>query len=253
MEGLLIVGHGSLRPNSATGMERVATCLRERSPNFAIETGFLNYGRPSFAESALALAECGVRRIFVQPYFLTFGQYVQQDLPKQIRDLQETSPVLQFRLGPVLGEHSSVTGLLSSQIETWRKSNTQGEFAGIVLVAHGSHFAQSVCQVQTITARLQDACLPIPVVASYLEINQPDLETGCRRLLQQGTDNLAVLPYFLHSGRHVKEDLPRILASVSKGFPDRAFTLLDPLDDTRGISEIILNHMSDPRAVAVPK
>ncbi len=253
MEGLLIVGHGSLRPNSATGMQRVATWIRERAPNFAIEAGFLNFGEPNVSDSASALAKKGVRRIFVQPYFLTTGQYVKQELPRQIKDLRDICPDLNFRLGPVLGEHSSVPGLLYSQLETWRKSHAPNEFAGIVLVAHGSHFAQSVYQVQTIAAQLQGPCHPIPVVASYLDINPPDLATGCRKLLQQGIDNLAVLPFFLHSGRHVKEDLPRILTSVSKEFPDRTFTLLDPLEDVQGISEIILSHMSAPQAVAVLK
>ncbi len=225
-------------------MQRVAARLRACTSRLAIETGFLNYGVPTLAECASALAQRGVRQVSVQPYFLTTGQYVQRDLSRQTRDLRTMYPDMQCRLTPVLGEHDSMAKLLHAQLDPWRQTLVSHQTAGVVLVAHGSHFAQSVCQVQTISAQLQAACRPMPVVASYLDINRPDLATGCQRLLQQGIAHVAVLPYFLHWGRHVKEDLPRILASVSDEFPDRGVTLLGPLEDVPGISEIILSHLS---------
>ena len=251
MEGLLIVGHGSLRPHSAAGMQHVARRLEALAPHLAIEAGFLNYGEPTVADCVAALAQRGVRQVSVQPYFLTTGQYVQRNLPQQLRVLREAYPEMQCRLAPVLSEHASMPGLLYAQLAHWHRALGASETAGVVLVAHGSQFAQSVCQVQAIAARLQDACRPTPVAVSYLDINQPDLAAGCRRLLQQGAAHVAVLPYFLHSGRHVKEDLPRILAAVSDEFPDRVLTLMDPLENVLGISEIILSHLaSDPVPLA---
>ncbi len=244
MEGLLVVGHGSLRPHSAGGMQRVAARLGAYAPHLAIETGFLNYGTPTVSDCAAALAQRGVRQVAVQPYFLTTGQYVQQTLPQQIQELRDTYPEMQYRLQPVLGEHAALPGLLYARLESWYRTLDAREMAGVVLVAHGSRFAAAVCQVQAIATRLQDACHPMPVMASYLDINQPDLATGCRCLLQQGMVHLAVLPCFLHAGRHVKEDLPRILTAVSDAFPDRTLSLMGPVEDTRGLSEIILSHLA---------
>ena len=252
MDGLLVVGHGSLRPYSAVGMQRVAKRLEERVPYLAVEAGFLNYGKPTIADCAAALAVKNVEKVSVQPYFLTTGQYVSQDLHREIRRLRVFYPELLWQLHPVLGDHPYVSGLLNSKIEHWTRGLAATRNTGVVLVAHGSHYAKSVRQVQSAVARLKAVCGETIIIASFLEINRPDLVAGCRELFRKGVEDLAVLPYFLHLGRHVREDLPRILATLAGENPDRAITLLDPLEDSQGISEIILSHMSPVSAPVTP-
>jgi len=230
-------------------MQRVAARLGECAPSLAVETGFLNYGEPTVADCISRLTKRGMRRATVQPYFLTTGQYVQQDLPRQLKALRAVYPALQYRLAPVLGVHASIPGLLYAQLADWRRALAAGETAGVVLAAHGSRFAQSVDQVEAIAVQLQDICGRMPVVAGYLDINRPDLATSCRMLLRQGVDHLAMLPCFLHAGRHVKEDLPRISAAVADEFPDRKLALMDPLEDVTGLTEIVLSQLSPCAAV----
>lgn len=233
-------------------MQQVAARLGECVPSLAVETGFLNYGEPTVADCVSSLTKRGVRRVTVQPYFLTTGQYVQQDLPRQLEALRAVYPALQYRLVPVLGVHAAIPGLLYAGLADWRRALEAGAPAGVVLAAHGSRFAQSVDQIEAIAVQLQDICGRMPVVVGYLDINHPDLATSCRMLLRRGVDHLAMLPCFLHAGRHVKEDLPRISAAVADEFPDRRLALLDPLEDVTGLAEIILSHLSScavgPRA-----
>lgn len=246
MDGLLIVGHGSLQPHSSVGMQRVARKIAGSVRHLEVEAGFLNFGRPTLGDCAAALVKKGVKRVAVQPYFLTTGQYVTQELDEEIRKLRGIYPDLPWHLKPVLGEHPNVHAMLRFQLEKWRRSLASTKAAGVVLVAHGSHFDQSVQQVLKAADRLREEYTSVPTVACFLEINSPDLATGCWKLLRNGIFDLAVLPYFLHLGRHVKVDLPSILATVTEEYPRSAVQLLAPLDDSQQISEIILSHISPP-------
>lgn len=237
MDGLLLVGHGSLRRHSARGMQRVAQALAGLETMPAVETCFLNYGTPTMAETVAQLAGRRITRIVVQPYFLTDGQYVQQDLPAQIAALRLACPDVAFHLCPVLGAHARMPALMRARMAPHRS-----HVDGIVLVSHGSHWPAALRQVQDIARGMQRAIPDIPVATAFLDINRPDPVTCCQALLQAGCRALAVMPFFLHAGRHVREDLPRMMDEVRQAWQGCRISLLEYLDDIAGLAAIVADH-----------
>lgn len=236
MDGLLLVGHGSLRPDSAAGMGQVAARLARNQAIAALETCFLNYGAPDMATGVARLAARSATRIVVQPYFLTDGQFARADIPRQTRQLQAAYPAVQFCVGAVLGAHARMSRLVQARIPAAPR------WDAVVLVAHGSHYPQARAQIARLVRQLQAALGAIPVTDAFLDINHPDLGARCQALLQAGHRRLAVMPYFLHAGRHVKEDLPRILNATEAAWKGSALRLLDYVHDPAGLAGIICDH-----------
>src|SRR4051794_13418380 len=100
-EAVILIGHGSLRSASGASMIRIAARLRERNVAPMVEAAFLNYSRPTLAETVEKVATGGVTRITVQPYFLIAGVYVQNDLRALIAEVNAQFPAISFRLAPV--------------------------------------------------------------------------------------------------------------------------------------------------------
>src|SRR4051794_20667473 len=110
-EAVILIGHGSLRSASGASMIRIAARLREREVAAIVEAAFLNYSRPTLAETVEKVATAGVTRITIQPYFLIAGVYVQNDLRALIGEVSAQFPALTFRLAPVIGNHPALTTL----------------------------------------------------------------------------------------------------------------------------------------------
>jgi precorrin-8X/cobalt-precorrin-8 methylmutase len=68
-----------------------------------------------------------------------------------------------------------------------------------------------------------DKLLPIfkSVDFCFLELDNPDIQQGVRKVLRRGTGNLIVVPYFLHEGAHVKRDVRVELNSALEKYGKR--------------------------------
>ncbi|MDW5562477.1 MAG: sirohydrochlorin nickelochelatase [Methanomassiliicoccus sp.] len=79
---------------------------------------------------------------------------------------------------------------------------------GVLVVGHGSKLQFNkdlVVNAATKLAKLDDFG---PVTAAFMQLNQPDIKTGIKTLVDQGVDMIYVQPCFLASGIHLTEDIP---------------------------------------------
>jgi sirohydrochlorin ferrochelatase len=74
---------------------------------------FLEGGRPSLSEAVSKVAELGVQRVVVVPYFLTLGLHLQRDLPVLIQEAKTGHPGLEIDVtAPLDGHPAMVEALL---------------------------------------------------------------------------------------------------------------------------------------------
>ncbi len=64
-----------------------------------------------------------------------------------------------------------------------------------------------------------------PVCCAYLELCAPDLPTAARELLAQGATQVRVLPLFLGTGKHAREDLPVLMDQLRQSHQGVEFHL----------------------------
>jgi sirohydrochlorin cobaltochelatase len=93
---------------------------------------------------------------------------------------------------------------------------------GVVLFAHGSRDPDWARPFEAIAAQLAKEFL---VRVAYLEIMRPSLGEAVAALAAAGANAVRVVPVFLGSGGHVKEDLPRLVSEVAKANPNLKVTL----------------------------
>lgn len=70
--------------------------------------------------------------------------------------------------------------------------------------------------MEKVARRLQRRRRYGAVVCAYLEIAPPTIPDALANLAASGCAEVRVLPYFLQLGRHVQEDLPKIVAAARR-------------------------------------
>lgn len=53
-----------------------------------------------------------------------------------------------------------------------------------------------------------------PASLAFLEMMQPDLPAACRALVKRGAARIVVVPVFLGTGGHLRNDLPAVIESA---------------------------------------
>ena len=92
--------------------------------------------------------------------------------------------------------------------------------SALILVSHGSTTQRpnptlsNICRSLRVRMPFNHVCL------AYLGPKLPNLEDQMRRLKGVGVRRIVVLPYFLHEGFHVSEELPRLIRRFRRRWPD---------------------------------
>ncbi|MFZ1752174.1 MAG: sirohydrochlorin chelatase [Caldilineaceae bacterium] len=220
MKGIVLIGHGSIKNASGAAMIRLAARLREQGVAPVVEAGFLNYSRPTLAETIEKCVGLGVDWLFVQPYFLIDGVYVQNDLAQEIAQYAARWPGVRFVSGRSFGDHRLMAAIALDRVRAVDPSLGQArKQAGLLLMAHGTPNAPANAPLERIVGRLGVASDYCRVVVSYLDCNEPSIPAAIDYLVENGASRLVALPYFLHKGRHVQDDLPRLLAESRQRHP----------------------------------
>jgi sirohydrochlorin ferrochelatase len=122
MTGYVVFAHGS-SVESANEAVRAATAqLRDRGGYQAVETAFLEGGRPDLRSAVEALSSRGADSIVVIPYFLTLGLHLQRDLPRLIREIENQHPGLRIGVTPPLDGHPAMIEALLDRAKACRQS-----------------------------------------------------------------------------------------------------------------------------------
>ena len=66
---------------------------------------------------------------------------------------------------------------------------------------------------------------------AYLELMQPSLPACAAALHGEGVRTLRVVPVFLGSGGHLKEDLPKLVASIRAQYEDLDIAVDPPVGE----------------------
>lgn len=95
----------------------------------------------------------------------------------------------------------------------------------IILFGHGSRDPLWRQPIDAVALRIRAQQPDMPVRCAFLELQQPDLATAAAELAGAGAREVTVVPMFLGTGRHAREDLPVLLDAVRLAHPQIAFTL----------------------------
>lgn len=90
---------------------------------------------------------------------------------------------------------------------------------GIVLFAHGSRDPLWRAPIEAVEAHIRAHHPGVAVRCAYLELTTPDLPQAVDDLVDQGATAVTIVPMFLGTGKHAREDLPVLAAELRARHP----------------------------------
>lgn len=124
MHALLMIAHGSRRPEANADLDYLAGEMRKRDRFPLIGTAYLELAEPTIAAGGAALVERGATTVTMLPYFLSPGVHVREDLIEARAELASRFPTVEFRLAPHLGRHPLMAEIVEQRAQEIEESGT---------------------------------------------------------------------------------------------------------------------------------
>ncbi|MGB5502340.1 MAG: CbiX/SirB N-terminal domain-containing protein [Polyangiales bacterium] len=118
---------------------------------------------------------------------------------------------------------------------------TTGERPAVLLIDHGSRRAAANALLDEVAALVKKRLGPESIVESaHMEIAEPTIAEGFARCVEQGATKVVVHPFMLAPGRHVTEDLPRLVTEAAAQHHGIRFSMAAPLGSHSGVIDAVI-------------
>jgi sirohydrochlorin ferrochelatase len=96
--------------------------------------------------------------------------------------------------------------------------NSQGSSLGFLLVGHGTRSRSGQAQLRSVFHDFEAEMAPAACELAFLELAEPDIATGVRRLAERGVMRLVTVPVLLFSAGHAQRDIPHATHEAAQAF-----------------------------------
>lgn len=116
VEAVLLIAHGSRRPEANDDLSKLAELVRRRGSFPIVEIAYLELADPDIPAGAARCVERGATRVRMLPYFLSAGAHVTQDLESFRDELTQIHPGTRFELCPPIGLHPLIVEIVLDRL-----------------------------------------------------------------------------------------------------------------------------------------
>jgi sirohydrochlorin cobaltochelatase len=199
---LLVAGHGSQDAAGAVELLALADRVGALDPGLAVACGFIELSPPPLTVACADLVARGAHEVVVVPVMLLAAGHVKGDVPALLARLRLQHPGVRFRYARELGIHPDLLAVVDERLAATVGEAQRPETA-VLLCGRGSSDPDANADLHKV-ARLLWEGRPWPLVETcYVGITDPRLPAGLERCRRLGARRIAVVPYFLFTGRLV--------------------------------------------------
>merc|ERR1711904_110451 len=116
---------------------------------------------------------------------------------------------------------ASVRGRRRVTTTRLQATSSNGDTLGVIIVDHGSKKKDSNEMLDAFADLYKRKTGRDLVEVAHMELCEPSIETALTKCYSRGARDIVVAPYFLSPGRHIKQDIPRIVRNAAKKLPGR--------------------------------
>jgi sirohydrochlorin cobaltochelatase len=253
MDAVILFAHGSLLGGAGEALQAHAERLRARGVAPCVEVGYLNYSEPPFADAVAKCVAAGADRILVTPYFLVPGKFVKVDLPQAVAAVRADYPQVQFVIAEAIGFDEALADVLIASARKAAPLDAGDAKEALLVMVHGSpRPVANEDMFRVVEVIRQRGVFPI-IAVGFLECNAPTIAEAIDSCVAQGATRVLAVPYFLHTGTHVMEDLPELLAAGRQRHPEVEFRLGDYLGRSERLTDIFAARIAAVEGHNVPR
>lgn len=104
MRAILIVDHGSKRPDAGETLDGIVRLVRERAgPDVIVEGAHMEFARPTVQQGFARCVARGATEVIAHPLMLAAGQHATQDVPRLVAQAAARHPGVGYSVTPPLG------------------------------------------------------------------------------------------------------------------------------------------------------
>ena len=83
------------------------------------------------------------------------------------------------------------------------------------------------------------------VTVGFMECNEPTIPEAAAQCAAFGAEKVVAVPYFLHSGSHVADDLPTLLEEARENYPAIEWLMGDYLGRDELIADVVMERVRE--------
>ena len=122
---------------------------------------------------------------------------------------------------------------------------------GYLLIDHGSRRVEANQLIVEVAARVKQRLGTDAVVeGAHMELAEPSIAVAFARCIEQGATRIVAHPFMLTRGRHVSEDIPRLVAQAAEAHQGVEYVIAAPLGSHDGVIEAVVARCDEALASA---
>lgn len=122
----------------------------------------------------------------------------------------------------------------------------------VVVIGHGSKLAGSDDAMGRTVDSLRRKEPDTLVQIAFLEIQSPTIQEAIELVLRHGAEEVVLVPYFVQTGRHVTQDIPKIASEAQAKYPKKKFRLARYLGFDERIVSVVRDRIREARTYKQP-
>lgn len=230
---LVAVAHGSRDPRSAATAAALVDVVRRLRPGLDVRLAFLDLSAPRLGDVLAAVTGPAV----VVPLLLGDAHHARVDVPAAVHAARARLPLLDVRLGGVLGPDPRLAGVALRRLAGAGVALDDDEL-GVVLAAAGSSHRPANDAVAGVAAALAGQAPWVGAVAAFASA-RPSVEAAIGSLLAAGARRIAVASWFLAPG--LLPDRVAACAAAAGAAGPVDVVVAEPLGADTEVAQVVLD------------
>ena len=205
--GVMLCGHGSRDVDAIREFQALAGHLAQRLPQYAVDSGFLEFATPIIRTGLDALKAKGVSRILAVPGMLFAAGHVKNDLPWEINSFAAENPDLPITFGRELAIDTKLLAAARARIEEAEAkaaSDIERKDTLLLVVGRGTNDPDANSNIAKVASMLWEGMGFGWAEIAFSGVAYPLVDQALERVTRLGYKRVVVFPYFLFTGILVK-------------------------------------------------
>ena len=205
--GVMVCGHGSRDVQAVTEFESVAAGIRERLPQYDVESGFLEFATPVLREGLEKLRARGNELCLAVPGMLFAAGHAKNDIPSVLNTFEAEHPEMEIRYARELGIDEKLLRAAGDRIQVALDAagpDIPLHETMLVVVGRGASDPDANSNVAKVMRMLWEGFGFGWGETAYSGVTFPLTEPALEHAARLGYRRIVVFPYFLFTGVLVK-------------------------------------------------
>ncbi len=110
----------------------------------------------------------------------------------------------------------------------------------LLIVDHGSRRAEAHAYLEWVAAQVRERCEGLRVYIAHMELAPPSISDAIAECAADGVRQLDVHPLFLVPGKHLTEDIPKLVEDAARRHSGLRWRITAPVGSAPDLADLVL-------------